>query len=109
MATLTKIHAFKINNIWTQISFILILLNKNISKTNNIFSCQNWENAGKSQKVIIRKSQKLLIERALSELHGGSLFRTFIANFSYSFNFNGGLRKRSTGFCLLQTPSPRGK
>ena len=41
-----------------------------------------------------------------SELHGGSLFRTFN---SYSFNFNGGLRKRRTGFCLLRTPSPRGK
>ena len=41
-----------------------------------------------------------------SELHGGSLFRTFT---SYSFNFNGGLRRRRTGFCLLRTPSPRGK
>ena len=41
-----------------------------------------------------------------SELHGGGLFRTFN---SYSFNFNGGLRKRRTGFCLLWTPSPRGK
>ena len=41
-----------------------------------------------------------------SELHGGSLFRTFN---SYSFNFNGGLRKRRIGFCLLRTPSPRGK
>ena len=34
-----------------------------------------------------------------SELHGGSLFRTF----------NSGLRKRRTGYCLLRTPSPRGK
>ena len=25
----------------------------------------------------------------------------------YSFNFNGGLRKRRTGYCLLRTPSPR--
>ena len=41
-----------------------------------------------------------------SELHGGSLFKTFN---SYSFNFNGGLRRRRTGFCLLRTPSPRGK
>ena len=39
-------------------------------------------------------------------LHGGSLFRTFN---SYSFNFNGGLRKCHTAFCLLRTPSPRGK
>ena len=53
-----------------------------------------------------RKSQKLLIERALSELHGGGLFRTFN---SYSFNFNGGLRKRHTGLCLLRTPSRTGK
>ena len=28
---------------------------------------------------------------------------------AYSFNFNGGLRKRRTSFCLLRTPSPRGK
>ena len=56
--------------------------------------------------VIFRKSQKLLTERALSELHGGGLFRTFN---SYSFNFNGGLRKGRTGYCLLRTPSPRGK
>ena len=41
-----------------------------------------------------------------SELHGGSLFRTFN---SYSLNFHGGLRKRRTGFCLLRAPSPRGK
>ena len=57
----------------------------------------------KSRKVIFRKSQKLLTERALSELHGGSPFRKFN---SYSFNFNGGLRKRRTGFCLLRTPNP---
>ena len=45
-------------------------------------------------------------ELGMSELHGGSLFRTFN---SYSFNFNGGLRKRRNGFCLLRTLSPRGK
>ena len=61
----------------------------------------------KSRKVIFRKSQKLLTEQAPSELHGGGLFRTFN---SYSFNFNGGLRKRRSGYnCLLRTPSPRGK
>ena len=54
----------------------------------------------KSRKVIFWKSQK-----QLTELHGGSLFRT--CN-SYSFNFNSGLRKRRTCFCLLRTPSPRG-
>ena len=62
-----------------------------------------------SRKVIFRKSQKLLTERALtclSELHGGGLIRTFN---SYSFNFNSGLRKCRTGFCLLWTPSPRCK
>ena len=37
----------------------------------------------------------------------GSLFITF--NYSYSFNFNGWLRKCGTCFCLLRTPSPRGK
>ena len=41
-----------------------------------------------------------------SELHGGSLFRIFN---SYLFNFNGGLRIRRTGYCLLRTSSPRGK
>ena len=38
----------------------------------------------KSREFIFPKSQKLLTERALSELHGGGLFRTFN---SYSFNF----------------------
>ena len=33
--------------------------------------------------------------------HRGGLFRTF--------NFNGGLRKRRTGYCLFRTPSPKGK
>ena len=68
--------------------------------------CQKGDNVVESWKVIIWKLQKLLTERALSELHGDGLFRTFN---SYSFNFNGGLRKRRTGYCLLQTPSPRGK
>ena len=53
----------------------------------------------KSRKVIFRKSQKLLTERALSELHG---FRTFN---SYSFNFSGGLRKHRTGYSLLRSPA----
>ena len=60
----------------------------------------------KSQKVILRKSQKLLTERPLSELHWGSLLRTFN---SYSFNFNSGLRTCRTCFYLLQTLSPRGE
>ena len=56
------------------------------------------------------KSWKVIFENrkncSPSELHGGSLFRTFN---SYSFNFNGGLRTRRTCFCLLRTPSPRGE
>ena len=59
-----------------------------------------------SRKVIFRKSQKLLTERALSELHWGGLFIKFN---SYSFNFNGGLRKHRAGYCLLRTPGPWGK
>ena len=59
-----------------------------------------------SRKVIFRKSQKLLTEWALSELRGGCLFIKFK---SYSFNFNGGLRKPLAGYCLLRTPGPRGK
>ena len=39
-----------------------------------------------------------------SELHGHGLFKTFN---SYSSNFNGWLRKRRTGYCLLRTPSPQ--
>ena len=78
----------------------LVLLNEKIWKTQD-FLVSKGENAVESRRVIFRKSQKLL-----SELHGGSLFKTFK---SYSFNFNGGLRKRRTGFCLLRTPSPRGK
>ena len=99
MATLTQIHCTKINNIWAQISFNSSLIR--ISEKHKIISCQKDENAVKSRKVIFRKSQKLLTERALSECHEGSLFRTF--------NFNGGVRKRRIGFCLLRTPSPRGK
>ena len=41
-----------------------------------------------------------------SELYGGSLFIKFN---SYSFNFNGGLRKYRAGYCLLRTPGRRGK
>ena len=59
-----------------------------------------------SRKVIFRKSQKLLTERALSKLHRGGLFIKFK---SYSFNFNGGLRKHRAGYCLLRTPGQRGK
>ena len=44
--------------------------------------------------------------RSPSELHGGSLFKTFNR---YSFNFNGGLCNPRTGFCLRQTPRPRGE
>ena len=38
-----------------------------------------------------------------SELYGGGLFIKFN---SYSFNFNGGLRKHRAGYCLLRTPWP---
>ena len=47
--------------------------------------------------VIFRKSQKLLTERALSELYGGGLLIKFN---SYSFNFNGGLRKHRVGYIV---------
>ena len=74
-----------------------------IKKKKKIFLLQKGENMVWSRNVIFRKSQKLLTERALSELHGGGLF---IKVKSYSFNFNGGLRKHSVGYCLLQTPGP---
>ena len=74
-------------------------------------------NIWKTQDFLVSKGRKMRLnhERSFfenrkncspSELHGGSLFRTFN---SYSFNFNGGLRKRCTGLCLLRSPSPRGK
>ena len=50
-ATLTKIHSIKINNIWT-------------SEKHKIFLHQKGEKLVKSRKVIFRKSQKLLTERA---------------------------------------------
>ena len=71
-----------------------------------MFSLQKGENTVWSRKVFFWKSQKLLTERALSELHGGGLFIRFK---SYSFNFNGGLRKDRAGYFLLRTPGPRGK
>ena len=43
---------------------------------------------------------------SLSELYGGGLFIKFN---SYSFNFNGGLRKHRVGYCLLRTPGQIGK
>ena len=61
-ATLTKIHAIKINNIWTQISFNTP--NKNIWKTQDFLVSKKEKNAVKSRKVIFWKSQKLLTEWA---------------------------------------------
>ena len=103
-ATLTKIHAIKINDIWTQISFNTP--QEEYLKNTRFSRIKKEKNVVKSRKVIFRKSQKLVTERVLSELQGGGLFSTFK---SYSFNFNGGLRKRRTEYCLLQTPSRRGK
>ena len=68
---------------------------------------QNYTLALNHKRSLFENRKKLLTERALSELHGGILFRTF--NSYYSVHFNGGLRKRRTGFCLLRTPSPRCK
>ena len=97
-ATPTKIHAIKINNIWTQIS----------SNTKNIWKTQDFL-ASKRRKMRLNHERSFFENRrncSPSELHGHGLFKTFN---SYSFNFNGGLRKRRTGYCLLRTPSPRGK
>ena len=44
----------------------------------------------------------MLTERALSELDGGGLFRTFN---SYSLNFNGGLRKRRRAIVCFELPA----
>ena len=77
-----------------------------MSEKHKIFSLQKGENTVWSWNAIFRKSQKLLTERALSELYGGGLCIKFN---SYSFNFNGGLRKHRVGYWLLRTPGPRGK
>ena len=80
----------------------LILLNKNIWKTQDF-------RVPKRRKLRLNHERSFFENRrncSPSELHGGGIFRTFN---SYSFNFNGGLRKRRTGFCLLRTPSMRGK
>ena len=63
MAMLTNIHCTKINNTWAQISFNSTPYLR-ISEKHKIISCQKDENAVKSRKVIFRKSQKLLTERA---------------------------------------------
>ena len=55
--------------------------------------------------VIFWKSQKPA-HRASSKR---ALRRRPIQNIQFSFNFNGVLRKRCKGYCLLRTPSPRGK
>ena len=80
----------------------LILLNKNIWKTQDFL-------ASKRRKMRLNHERSFFKNRrncSPSELHGGGLFRTFN---SYSFNFNGGSRKRRRGYCLLRTPSLRGK
>ena len=94
-ATLTKIHAIKINNIWTQISFNT--LNKNIWKTQDFLTSKRRKMQLNHERSFFKNHRNC----SLSVLHGGGLFRTL--------NFNGGLRKCGMGYCLLRTPSPRGK
>ena len=81
----------------------LILLNKNIWKTQDFL-------VPKKRRKLQLNHERSFFENCRncspSKHHGGSLFRTFN---SYSSNFNGGLRKPHTGFCLLRTPSPRCK
>ena len=56
----------------------------------------------KSQKVTLKKSQKLLTEN-LRE-------RPPIQNIiNYSFNFKGGICNRRTGYCPYRAPCPGGK
>ena len=86
----------KYSNLILIFRFIVWIIGSNIQKKEKFL------------KVIIRKSQKLLTERALSELHGGGLFRTFNIAF-HSISIMAGYVKRRTGYCLLRTPSPRGK
>ena len=92
--TLTKIHCIKINNIWTQ---------KKEYLKNTRFSRVKMERTRLNHERSFFENRR---NCSPSELHGGSLFRTFN---SYSFNFNGGIRKRHTGYCLLRTPQPEGQ
>ena len=76
----------------------LILLNQNICKTQDFL-------VAKRRKMRFnhdRSFSKIAETCSPSELHGGSLFRTFN---SYSFNFNDGLRKRRTGFVCFELPA----
>ena len=88
---ITKIHQIKVNHIWTQISYIVLII-KHIWKKTKVCLCQKEKNLVKLQKDIIKKSQKLL--RTSTK---GHLFRTFN---SYSFNFNCGLCDCRTSYCL---------
>ena len=63
----------------------------------------------KSRKVIFRKSQKLLTERALSELHGGSLLYSEHSIAIHSISIAGYVHAVSALCRQLRTPSPRGK
>ena len=80
----------------------LILLNKNIWKTQDFLASKRRKMQLNHERSFFKNHRNC----SPSELHGGGLFRTFN---SYSFKFNGGLRKRRTGYCLLRTPSPRNK
>ena len=84
---------------------VALFLNMNIWKTQHFLAAKRRKMRLNHERSFLRKSQILLPEWALSELHGRGLFKTFN---SYSFNFNGGLRKRCTGY-LLRTLSPKGK
>ena len=72
--------------------------NKNIWKKKKNSCVKKEKNAGKSRKVIFSKIEETA-HRASSEraTQRYTKFRTFD---SYSLNFNGGLRKRRTAFCL---------
>ena len=58
------------------------------------------------ERSFFEKLQKLLTDRAVSELHGGGYSEHSIAIHSISVASN---VERCTGYCLFRTPSPKGK
>ena len=100
-------HCIKISNIGAQISFNTPLIR--IFEKYKIFlaSKRRGENAVKSRKVIFQKLRRNCSPR---ERWASSTEAAYSEHsIGYSFNFNGGLCKHCTGYCLLRTPSPRGK
>ena len=100
----TKIHAIKINNIWTQTSFN-ILLNKNIWKTQDFLASKRKKmrlNHERSFWKIAETTHRASSTEAAYSEHSIAIHSISMAGYVNAVYFY-------TGYCLLRTPSPRGK